>query len=434
MHQDDLMWPEFNGPASLQEIERVPLSKRGLPTSTFAVLERAAERWPARPALSVHSGGEPRQAALTRTFDELATDVRRAAHALHESGVGRREAVALLSVSCDEMITALLAAQAVGVAVPLDPRLAVDHVIDLVESCAARVIVASGPELDAGAWEAARQVAAATDAVTLLALRPTGAAGEPPELEPLAAVAVAYFQDRVAQAQADGFAVVAEAQDHASYVRVCGASGAARLAVRTHRNEVCNAWQVASTASPGTSESTFAAMPLFHPSAAMLTLIGPLLRGQPVRWPGPLDDHDLRSPEAVWPKVERRRAAAGAAAPAFYAARTRNPLKADVTLRLPYQHVKAVRVDPSSGNWTPLEPGEVGTIVVRGPSVFPGYLQPNLRGPLPDHGGAIRDGWLNTGDVGSVDADGFITLARHQSDAALRDGQDAGAVYQGCGL
>lgn len=51
-------------------------------------------------------------------------------------------------------------------------------------------------------------------------------------------------------------------------------------------------------------------------------------------------------------------------------------------------------------------PDERGRILVRGPGVMLGYL---------DDGGAIdpegRDGWFDTGDLGALDRDGFLTLA-----------------------
>ncbi|QIZ34478.1 long-chain fatty acid--CoA ligase [Saccharopolyspora sp. ASAGF58] len=52
-----------------------------------------------------------------------------------------------------------------------------------------------------------------------------------------------------------------------------------------------------------------------------------------------------------------------------------------------------------------------GAVLVRGPLVCAGYLQPD---------GAIRpaadaDGWLRTGDVGVLDADGYLTLASSPS-------------------
>jgi acyl-[acyl-carrier-protein]-phospholipid O-acyltransferase/long-chain-fatty-acid--[acyl-carrier-protein] ligase len=64
----------------------------------------------------------------------------------------------------------------------------------------------------------------------------------------------------------------------------------------------------------------------------------------------------------------------------------------------------AVRiVDPES--FEPLPPGTPGMIVVRGCNVMKGYLgRPDLTAE------AIRDGWYVTGDIGTLDDDGFLRI------------------------
>ncbi|WP_051854826.1 AMP-dependent synthetase/ligase [Streptomyces sp. NRRL B-1347] len=46
-----------------------------------------------------------------------------------------------------------------------------------------------------------------------------------------------------------------------------------------------------------------------------------------------------------------------------------------------------------------------GEVLIRGANVFHGYW-----GYHEDEFGAVRDGWLHTGDLGSIDADGYLTL------------------------
>jgi long-chain acyl-CoA synthetase len=63
-------------------------------------------------------------------------------------------------------------------------------------------------------------------------------------------------------------------------------------------------------------------------------------------------------------------------------------------------NARATARDRCRGNDLPL--GEVGEVVVRGDSVMAGYW----RNPEAT-AAAVRDGWLFTGDVGCLDADGF---------------------------
>jgi fatty-acyl-CoA synthase len=92
--------------------------------------------------------------------------------------------------------------------------------------------------------------------------------------------------------------------------------------------------------------------------------------------------------------------------------------------RLPYQEVRAVAIDERTGDWTFLEAGEVGTIVLRGPNVFAGYLVRGESGTELRADDKVRDGWLDTGDLGAVDDEGFVRLAGRAKDLIIRGGHN----------
>lgn len=67
-----------------------------------------------------------------------------------------------------------------------------------------------------------------------------------------------------------------------------------------------------------------------------------------------------------------------------------------------------------------LPDGEVGELCVRGPMVMTGYW-----GRPTDSGKAIdADGWLHTGDIGSVDAQGYVTIADRKTDMVISSGEN----------
>ncbi|MDW5594871.1 AMP-binding protein [Conexibacter stalactiti] len=78
-------------------------------------------------------------------------------------------------------------------------------------------------------------------------------------------------------------------------------------------------------------------------------------------------------------------------------------------------------VDPSTG--AELPPGEVGEIVVRGPKVSPGYW----RDPEAT-ARAWRDGWFHSGDMASIDADGFLWFADRKGDMIKSGGENVASA------
>jgi fatty-acyl-CoA synthase len=65
----------------------------------------------------------------------------------------------------------------------------------------------------------------------------------------------------------------------------------------------------------------------------------------------------------------------------------------------------------------PVGPGAIGEVCVQGPLVMDGYLdEPEATAE------ALRDGWLHTGDLAVVDADGYLTLVDRAKDMIVTGG------------
>ena len=74
-------------------------------------------------------------------------------------------------------------------------------------------------------------------------------------------------------------------------------------------------------------------------------------------------------------------------------------------------------VRTANENDVTLSPGEIGEILVKGDIVMKGYWEnPEATAET------LRGGWLHTGDVGSFDEDGFLTLKDRSKDMIISGG------------
>ena len=82
----------------------------------------------------------------------------------------------------------------------------------------------------------------------------------------------------------------------------------------------------------------------------------------------------------------------------------------------PFMHVDARLVSEPARRSSV---GEVGELVLRGPTVFAGYWnRPEATAE------ALRDGWFRSGDLGVRDAEGFVTLVDRKKDMIITGGEN----------
>ncbi|QIM20186.1 long-chain fatty acid--CoA ligase [Phycicoccus sp. HDW14] len=78
-----------------------------------------------------------------------------------------------------------------------------------------------------------------------------------------------------------------------------------------------------------------------------------------------------------------------------------------------------VEVRVADADDRPLPPGEAGEVLVRGPVVMAGYWDQE-----EESAETLRGGWLHTGDVGSLDDDGYLTLHDRSKDLIISGGMN----------
>ena len=275
--------------------------------------------------------------------------------------------------------------------------------------------------------------------------------------------------------------------DVASYFCTGGTTGMPKIAVRTHRTEVANALQVAAVFGKdltGTDSTLFCGLPLFHVNAQIGTGLTPWSAGAHVVLGTP---QGYRAPgllQAFWDIAAHYRIMTFSGVPTVYAALLQfppgqrdirsirfgvcgaapmpmelyhrfqketgikvvegyglteggcvsslNPIQGEarfgsIGMRLPWQDMRVAVLD-EAGNWLrDAETDEAGVIAIQGPNLFKGYLDPQHNRGLwlfaPDDPQKTRP-WLNTGDLGRVDAQGYYWLTGRKKELIIRGGHN----------
>ena len=431
-----------------------------LPThSVVALLERSAERFPEHEALDFFGAAT--------TYAGLLAQVLQASSALHEMGVKKGDRVAIILPNCPQHVIAFYAALRLGAIVvehnPLytqhelqqqltdhDPAIVISW--DVVAPLARAVVPARTPVIAVDMTTAlplpkrlALRLPIAKARKTRAAM--TANAGDLPLWHELTRGRVAL------PASVPG----PDVDDIALLQYTGGTTGIPKGAILTHANLVANARQSAAWAAelvPG-EETFYAVLPLFHAYGLTLCLTTAVLLGARVVL-FPRFDVDL-----VLEAMNRRPATFLPGVPPMYprlveAAKSRgvsldsvrvalagamslspqiveqwesfagglliegygmteaspialgNPIAATRrpnSIGVPFPSTQ-MRVTDRDHPERLVEHGEPGELQVRGPQVFSGYWN------RPDETANVllADGWLRTGDVVTVDDDGFVTV------------------------
>jgi fatty-acyl-CoA synthase len=86
---------------------------------------------------------------------------------------------------------------------------------------------------------------------------------------------------------------------------------------------------------------------------------------------------------------------------------------------MPYQRVRAAILDGAGRFVRDCATDEIGTLLIAGPAVFPGYLREQDNARV-----WAEPGWLNTGDLCRVDRDGYVWLTGRAKDLIIRGGHN----------
>jgi len=368
--------------------------------------------------------------------------------AWHLAGMGLRQddRVAILLDNGPSNVSTLLGVMGVAVAAPLNPQYTADELrFYLGDLTPAAFIVDSTIETPA------RDVAASLGIrVLTLTQAASGVAGD-------------VELDGGVLPSAQSRPVAPAAEDVALLLHTSGTTSRPKLVPLTHANLAASAGNVARVLELGPADRCLNVMPLFHIHGIVAALFASLVSGGSVICTPGFQSTEvvgwMADLEPTWytavPTLHRALVDVVARSewrPALRFVRSSSaPLPTTVATRLedifgvpvieaygmteaahqiasnaPAGTRKSGSVGPSGGpeiaifgaGATTLSAGEVGEIVIRGPNVTAGYVD----NPVAN-AAAFVDGWLRTGDQGSLDEDGHLTITGRLKEIINRGGE-----------
>ena len=277
--------------SDIEALEAQPLSSHRLPRTSYEALAATAARTPDAKALSFFLSADALAQAFVWTYADLLADVTRAANAFHELGVTPENPVAFVLPNLPETHFVIWGGETAGAALAINPYFEPAQIANLMKTAHARVLVTLAPNPAVDLWtKLAPYLDALPDLKTVAlvdAMSYAGAGAGPRDFSAvsLAGVDVLDFRDALRAQPPDRLlAPQALSSDRVcSYFCTGGTTGAPKIAVRTHRNEIFDAWSAAQMVETRqSSRTTLSGLPLFHVNAQLVTGLQAWMRGDHV--------------------------------------------------------------------------------------------------------------------------------------------------------
>jgi len=418
------------------------------------LLTRHVQEQPERTAVGTSDGG------TVISYGQLDALVRSAMAQLSRLGLSRGATVALVSDNCVEFVVGLLAVVSSGARVaPLNPALTLSELSTRLSELSAHAVLA--PKHLASKLEFAEAIAGSA-ARWIMSVEGSRGAYE------------VRMADRSGQSGASGVAAETiapiDGEDIALLMFTAGTTSAPKVVPLTHRNVVASVHGISTGYDLSPQDVTLIVMPLFHGHGLMAGLLATLASGGSAYLPstGGFSAH------LFWPDVVRLGVTWYTAVPTIHRilvnrASKEYPSSSPVRLRFirscsaPLDEELAAAIGatfrvpvisaygmteashqvssnplPVNGSIKPssvglptgveirivaesgkdADPGGIGEIWVRGATVTAVYLNNHHA-----NSASFVDGWFRSGDLGSVDADGYLYVRGRLKEIINRGGE-----------
>jgi fatty-acyl-CoA synthase len=474
--------------ADIVAIEKeMPLEQRWLEKTVYQRLCSTRDKHPDRPAVSFQLKSGPKDKATTLDWKEFTGRVTQAANLFRSLGIGKDDVVAFLLPSTHETAITLMAGMTAGIVAPINPTLKHAQIAQLLKETDAKVLVTlkSFPKSDL-AQVAAEAVSKAPSVKTVVEIdllphldgllswivpliRPKVPASHSAKVIDFNEALSGQEHERLTFDEAEDDRICA-------YFHTGGTTGMPKITQHRFSGVLYNGW-VGFEMLFKPADVILCPLPLFHVLAAYPVWMGCVFTGSHLVLPTPAGYRGDGVFDNFWKLVERWQATFLVAVPTATAALLQRPVDADIsTLKnafsgsapLPvevfnrFEKITGVEiiegygmtettcvisVNPPDGErrvgsvgfpfpYTDIrildcaEDGsvnrvcgmeEVGEICVANPGVVVGatYTDPQKNKNL-----FVEEVYVRTGDLGRIDADGYLWITGRAKDLIIRGGHN----------
>ena len=468
----------------IRQIEQTPLAERDLPTSTYELIRRSAARQMDAPALSFILQGTADEVAYRLTYGQLLGKITQTANAFHRLGLRPGKAVSFLLPNLPQTHFTIWGGEAAGIVNAINPLLDPEHIAELIQASNSELLVTLAPFPGTDLWAKvaglreqlpALKAIICVDMANLLPEPQRSAVKE--QRGPLPD-GVLDFDELIASCPDDHLESgrVIAPDDIASYFHTGGTTGTPKLAPHSHGNEVSMAYSMNLVTRFAPGDVTLCGLPLFHVNGVIVTGLTAFIGGAEVLLATP---QGYRNPALIsnfWKIIERHEVSFFSGVPTIYAGLLQVPSEGhdlsslkyalcgaapmpvelirqfesktgltliegygltegtcgscanppigerrpgSIGLPMPYCDVTIKVLDEQGNYLRDAAPNEIGNLCIRGATVFNGYLQSSKNANI-----WVDGNWFNTGDLGRIDADGYIWLTGRSKDLIIRGGHN----------
>ena len=462
----------------------MPWAERDVPKTMYQFIDRVAARHGARPGVSFQITSGPSDNAETLSWQEFRDKSVQAANLFRRLGVGENDVVAYLLPICSEAALTLVGGSIAGIANPINPLLDPDQIAVILRETNAKVLVTLRgfpktdlPQLAADAVAQAPNVRTVLEVDLNRYLTPPKSWIVPlirPKVTVTHAAQVLDFNTELAKQNR-----ILELQDAtedrvAAYFHTGGTTGMPKVAQHKYSGIVYNGW-LGDRMLFEAQDTIICPLPLFHVFACHVILMAMISSGAHVVFPTPQGYRGEGVFDNFWKLVERWNVTFMITVPTALSALMQRPVNADISslrtafsgssplpvelfkrfeaatgvevvegygltevtclvscnpdqglkkvgsvgLPLPYTTVKILR-DGAAGP-EECNVDEIGEICIDNPGVFVGhtYTETAKNKNLYHY-----DRYLRTGDLGRMDADGYLWITGRAKDLIIRGGHN----------